>query len=183
MAIVERTIVLTGARAGQTCKLNHGRFHFTDGKLVLRGDGEQIAGLVKILADQYQAYEVGDPRLEAAHGQCDLPEDPEHPDEEPALLGGGQPDGEGTPPEEAGDLGRDDDPNPGEARVRPEGDRHPNPRLDRVREALAHLDHGTDAHWTQEGLPKVAVVARIAKLDDLMRCDIKAAAPDFQHEG
>jgi len=182
MANVTRTIYLTGGRAGQTCDLNHGRFHFTNGKLVLRGDGARVAALVRILADQYQAYEAGSLELEAANGERDIPkagEGTEH------LLGGVRPAGQGTAETEAvaggGADGTADD--PGAERDHTEGDGHPDPRLARIQVALDRLDHGKDAYWTCEGLPKVSVIKKRLKDETLTRADIDKAAPNFQREG
>jgi len=184
MANVTRTVILTGGRAGQTCRLNHGRFQFTDGQLVLRGDGEQVAALMKILADQYQAFEKGSDELEAAtNGEHNLSTTSEQPNPEPPLLGGDQSGGTRPSTEEALDGSGSDGTDEGPTGIHSEGPGHEDPRMDRIRVALAKLDHGKDADWTTEGLPKVKVVARKARLKDITRRDIDKAAPGLQREG
>lgn len=183
MPNVTRTVVLTGARAGQTCTLNHGRFRFKNGKLVLRGDGTKVARMMRILANQYQAFELGSDELEAASGQRDLPEAEEHQDEEPALQRRIQPGREGTPSPSAEQRGGADGTGQGEAGVLPPWNGHADPRVDRIRKALTKLDHARDRQWTNEGLPKVSVVAQRAKLPDLTRREIMRAAPGFNREG
>ncbi|AAT69545.1 gp69 [Alphaproteobacteria phage PhiJL001] len=50
-------------------------------------------------------------------------------------------------------------------------------------EALAKLDHKNDDHWTQDGLPRIEVVANISGIKDLKRGQITDAAPDFVRVG
>jgi len=46
-----------------------------------------------------------------------------------------------------------------------------------VKDAVAGLDHGNDAHWTQGGDPKVEAVSALVG-QDVTRADIAGAAPD-----
>ena len=48
-----------------------------------------------------------------------------------------------------------------------------------IKQALAQLDHNDDAHWTEDGLPRVDVVAGLTGDKGLKRSDITNAAPDL----
>ena len=45
--------------------------------------------------------------------------------------------------------------------------------LDKIKAALATLDHKNDEHWTQDGKPAVAVVAQLAGVPNLKRADLE----------
>lgn len=48
-----------------------------------------------------------------------------------------------------------------------------------ISSALLQLDSGNDAHWTDDGLPRVDVVQTILKDPDVRRKDINEAQPGF----
>ena len=179
MSIVTRILVLTGARAGLTVKL--GMHQFTDGKTALRGSAPDIEALSHWMAINYAAYPEGSQELEAINGQCDLPalakQDAEH-----AVLDRVQPGGEGTPPQEAGDVqpadGAVEGPSDGPV---PEGDGHEDSGLRRLQEALNQLDVMDDGHWVADGRPAVAAVEHFLGYKTT-RSAIAAVAPDFSRE-
>lgn len=49
----------------------------------------------------------------------------------------------------------------------------------KIRDALAQLDPQNNEHWTDEGLPRTAVVQRIVSDQTIKRGDIQAANPNF----
>jgi hypothetical protein len=51
-----------------------------------------------------------------------------------------------------------------------------------IKEALQKLDPEDDEVWTQIGLPRVEVVARLSGLLQLTRAELTDAAPDFNRE-
>jgi len=52
-------------------------------------------------------------------------------------------------------------------------------KLQRIRNALAQLDPNNNEHWTDENLPRTAVVQRIVNDQTVKRGDIQAANPNF----
>lgn len=54
--------------------------------------------------------------------------------------------------------------------------------MDQLNEALLTLDPEDDAHWTEDGLPVVQVVADMVGDEDLTREQITDAAPTFGRE-
>lgn len=48
-----------------------------------------------------------------------------------------------------------------------------------LKAALAQLDPQNDAHWTNDGAPRIDVVAKLAGMPGLKRGDLTAAAPHF----
>lgn len=179
MPIVTRYACLPSPRDQFTGRLG-GKYNFFGGLLKLRGDKPYVEKVMATLVRDYKCRILTESEVD--HGERDLQAPAEQPDEEPALRGRVQQSGEGTPAEDATDGGGDDHAGQGDQRVLPEGNRHPNPRLDRIRKALGRLDRGKDAHWTGTGLPKVAAVAKLARLADLTRADIDKAAPGFTRE-
>jgi len=181
MSIIKRTLVLTGGRAGQTVLLGK-MYQFTDGKIVLNGSSHNVEALTRWMSVNYAAYPEGSSELEAANGERNIPENEEQ-DPVDAVLDGSEPAGEGTPPEEAADgpeadgivEGTSDGPVP-------EGNGHEHSRVDRIKEALSHLDVTKPDHWTAAGLPAVSAVEFF--LDDkISRAELNAVAPDFNREG
>jgi len=53
---------------------------------------------------------------------------------------------------------------------------------EKVLAALAQLDATNDDHWTSDGLPKTAVVQRIAKDETIKRTDIQTVKPGFDRD-
>lgn len=50
---------------------------------------------------------------------------------------------------------------------------------ERIRTALAQLDHDNDDHWTEDGLPRLAVVQKLASDGNFKRADMATAQPGF----
>lgn len=53
---------------------------------------------------------------------------------------------------------------------------------EKIRAALAKLDPENDDHWTTDGLPRMEVVAKDAKITNIRRTDITDAAPEFTRD-
>lgn len=53
---------------------------------------------------------------------------------------------------------------------------------DKIDAALKQLDPANNDHWTDDGLPKTAVVQKIAKDMTITRSDIQAARPGFDRD-
>lgn len=53
---------------------------------------------------------------------------------------------------------------------------------DAILNALALLDPADDAHWNNDGSPKVDVTKTLGELESLSRAEIQAVAPDFNRE-
>lgn len=178
MPIVTKYALLPAPRDNFTGQLGR-KYNFYNGRLRLRGDLPYVDKVMDMLVRDYECRIV-----EAApDGKRDLPEAPESEDQEQALRGGVQSRGQGPSDEASDDGAGSDDAGQGDAGILPDGDGHPDPRLDRVKEAVARLDPSKDAHWIGNGLPKVAAVAKLARMDDVTRRDIDKAAPGFTREG
>jgi hypothetical protein len=52
----------------------------------------------------------------------------------------------------------------------------------KIHEALQLLDAKDNSHWTNDGLPRVDIVAKLIDAPSLSRADITAAAPTFTRE-
>lgn len=52
----------------------------------------------------------------------------------------------------------------------------------KIHEALQLLDAKDNSHWTNDGLPRVDIVAKLIDTPNLSRADITAAAPTFTRE-
>jgi hypothetical protein len=151
------------------------RYQFTDGQLTLTGDTKFVTKVMTKLNRMFGCIITeGTP-----DGERDIPQAAEHTDPEPALLDGVQPGEQGSAEEAAPAEPEPADAGQGDERLHSEGHGQADARLSRLLEGLSQLDAGTEAHWTKDGLPKVAVVGKLAKLDDLTRREIDKAAPGF----
>lgn len=146
--------------------------------------------------EQYKAEQ------EASHGAGEV-----HPDQSgaaaPAVHGDGGPDGAEPPAAPAGDGEGDDDPAAGSQGSVPGGDGHTDPGLPpqehneeqpvdgtpgpvnpnpKLLKAVESLDPENDAHWTGQGLPKVAVVSDAYGEDSVTRKDVESVAPGYDRE-
>ncbi|MCP4900884.1 MAG: hypothetical protein GY906_28285 [bacterium] len=180
MAIVTRTLILTGGRAGKTVRLSK-KYQFRDGKIVLRGPSHKVECIARMLAINYAAFEEGSRELEAAHGQRDLSESPIG-EQEHALSSEVQSEGSGSGAEAAADLDGHGDADSGDSGLRSEGDGHEDSRSYRIREALTQLDMMNDEHWTRTGLPAVKAVEELLG-EPVKRVEIEEATPGLVREG
>jgi len=53
----------------------------------------------------------------------------------------------------------------------------------KIQAALAQLKHGDDSHWTEDGLPRVDVIQKLAHDGEIKRADISAAIPGYVRKG
>ena len=178
MPIVTKVAVLPPGPREKFTGILGAKFRFTNGRLTIRGDHEWVDRILARLVRDYKCTI----EEEARHGQRSVPT-PSVPDPQPALRGGVQPGGEGTPQEAPADGTGGVNAGQGDARVRSGGDGHQDPRLDRIRSALGRLDSTNAKHWTITGLPKVSVVAKLARLEDVSRREVERAAPGFIRGG
>lgn len=139
---------------------------------------------------------------EAADGERDA-QDSQHDPSQGEGDGDVRPDGQGPAPAPAGDGGGDADPAAGTEGGVSGGDGHgdpgippkepapkqpddpqqgavsPNPKL---RKAVDSLDPSNDDHWTNAGLPKIAVVDEAYGEGSVTRREIEAVAPGYTRE-
>lgn len=52
-----------------------------------------------------------------------------------------------------------------------------------IKKALTELDSGNDAHWTDDGLPRIDVIQTLLKDPTVKRKDVNEAAPGFSRAG
>lgn len=176
------TLILTGARAGQTCELM--KYGFVKGRLTLQGDMTALAGVVKYFGRTYKAFPEGSAELafyqaqdaqREAHGERNLQAAPGRGDSE-ASRAGVQPSGKGTPQVPADPGSGTAHAEAGAAGILPGGSGQA-PGMS-ILEALQKLDPKNDDHWTNGGQPFVSVVEKLVG-HPVTRADILAEAPTF----
>lgn len=178
MAIIRRTLVLTGGRANRTCTLH--KWRFNNGTITLTGDEKSVEGEEKFLGRVFAAYAEGSAELAAAQRRDRGDVTPATSAGEPAVQvqGGVQHQQPGPAPVPADDGGRATDTPPGGTGSVPPGDGLEDARAARIRAAVAQLDPAKDEHWTAEGLPRVDVVAQLAGEQSVSRRDLTRYTPD-----
>lgn len=207
--IVTYDLVLTGARAGKTVKLNNK--HFVNGVLRVRGSQEQLEPLVSYLGRTYAAFPAGSPALKAAQA-FDAAEkakrdgvnstDPAAKSGTANGLAGAGANGTSGGTEAGGQgagSGKPVGAEAGAAGVRSNGDGHsdtglgtgqvPQPKqqdenndLTRVRVAVVALDPTVNDFWNEEGKPSVDAVAQALNDQQVTRKMIDAAAGDWTRQ-
>ena len=178
MPIVTKVAVLPPGPREKFTGILGAKFRFTNGRLTIRGDHEWVDRILARLVRDYKCTI----EEEARHGQRSA-QTPSVPDPQHPLRGGVQPGGEGTPKEAPADGTGGVDAGQGDAGLRSERDRYEDARLDRLRTALGRLNPTNPKHWTITGLPKVSVVAKLARLEDVSRREVERAAPGFIRGG
>lgn len=174
MPYLEMTLVLAGGRRGQTCTL--GKFRFTNGAIVLRGDDRTVLGRAKYLGRVYAAFPQGSKELET-YGRGNVPAGDGNGQ---AVSGDGQPGQPGSsPPSADNGSGTTGAASGSGSDVPNAGSGHGNARLDRIKEAVTALDHTNDDHWTGTGLPRVDVISTAVGDPTVSRRDVEQAAPGF----
>lgn len=180
MAInLKRTLILEGHFAGKTVVL--AGYKFTDGEIVIQGPEKDVVGISTYLERSYQAKWKEDP-----DGQHNLHADPEQDAEHP-VSGEVQPDGGRSDTEDAAHSGGDGNPEGGGTERDSEGDGHGHSGVDNgVNEKLAlvvkSLDPDNNSHWTQSGIPMLAVVAKAYGDESVTRKEVEVAVPGFNRE-
>jgi hypothetical protein len=178
-AHVERKLILTGARAGQTCTL--AKFNFVDGALVLKGPITAVEKVSLYLGRTYKAFPEGSRELKEAMGDGVRGEvlAPAGAGGELPVPGGAGAGERGAAPVPAADGGAGSDAAPGAAERVPPGDGHAEPGLHgaagrqrKLAAALAQLDPKNEEHWTQDGHPRLDVIAQLAGLPNLTRAEL-----------
>ena len=186
---VQRKLILTGGRTGQTC-IVYG-YQFVNGITIVRGDSDNISGLIKYMGRSYKAFEEGSAELayyqkldREAHGAGQI-----HPGAQPGrtipLPSGIQPGGgefTPVPPEvSTGPASASS----GAAGLVSGGDGQQDTRDDgKAREqavlaAIKRLDPQNGEHWTVDGIPRVDAVATLLGDPNVTRGLIEKAAPGF----
>lgn len=195
-------LVLTGARAGKTVKLNNKQF--VDGVLRLRGSHEQLAPVLSYYGRCYAAFAAGTPEL-AEHQALDKERlGGQHKVDAPPGSGPAagleRPVGDGstggaTPPG-ATINGAGDGSQAGREGLRPGGDGHADAGLragqvaqqqgqsgtddlTKVRHAVLALDPAVAENWNAEGKARVEAVAAYLNDQTITRRQIDAAAGDL----
>jgi len=187
MASSQRTLVLTGSRAGTTCVL--GKHRFKDGKTVISGDESSIIGETLYMGRVYKAFPEGSPELrfwqEVDSGQREYPSgarrgspesfrsDLRSPGDQAATLSADHSDGaDNSTRGQSGSIpvrdGQQDSGNDGQASDE-----------DRIRQALKSLDPANDEHWTVNGRPRMDAVEAAYGSSGISRGDIERVAPGF----
>lgn len=180
MAIMmKRTLVLEGHYAGKNIIL--AGYRFVNGEIVVTGPEKDVVGITTYLGRCYQAKWKEDP-----HGQRDIHTDPEQDAEHP-VPGEVQPDRGGSVEEGAAHGGGDGDPEGGGTEHHSEGDGHEHAGVDngvnlKLAFALNCLDPDNDTHWTQTGIPMLAVVAKAYGDETVGRKEIEMAIPGYNRE-
>jgi hypothetical protein len=176
MSTTNIVLVLTGARAGQTCVL--GKYPFINGRITLQGDTTAMAGIIKYLGRTFKAFPEGSVELAfyqkgGTGGQCDLQEAPERGHSETAAPDV-QPGGQGTPTFPTGEGSNAVDSKAGAEGLHAERDG----QTPSIEEVLKLLDPHNNDHWTSNGLPRADVVSRLMGRT-VNRGELHAAAPLF----
>lgn len=201
-------LVLTGARAGLTVRLNGKQF--TNGVLRLRGSHEQLEPVLSYYGRTFAAFPFGSPALkeaEARDAAAKAEANGKHQADTAAQSGqadgvaGSGANGAARPPETGGAPNLNSGNNGaqgGGAGVRSSGDGHTDtgvgagqPQqqqqdqasdLNKVREAALALDANVDDNWTPDGKPSVEAVAAALSDPAVSRRHIDAAAADWSRE-
>lgn len=191
---MKTTLHLTGAYAGQTIKL--GSHQFVEGKCVLEGNGVDVDSALKVLGRSYQAFPAGSDELVAAQSRdskvkgptnvnvSSSPADgkPGNPaslvgDHEPARAAGSSEAAVIKPgpllSASAGDTGLvSDGPGTEITGLQPA-------QVKKIKDALALLDPGVDAHWSEAGLPSIEMLVDITKDQTINRAAVSFVAPEL----
>lgn len=194
---ISQTLVLTGALAGQTIKLNGHRF--VDGKLTIVDEGKGLGSLAKYMGRSYQAFVEGSAELEAAlqrdaaNGERDVYGKNERPKHQGNFKV--QPNEQVAEETFADDgVGSDDPANRTEGSVAG-GDGHEDSGVSESTEkqtasgasainsalhmAVSGLDPESDDAWTSAGLPAVSAVEKAYGSGAVTRKMIEEVAPGF----
>jgi len=187
---VQKKLVLTGGRAGQTCVL--GGYQFVNGITLVMGDSDNISGLVKYMGRSFKAFEDGSAELayyqkldkERENGTGQVHAGAQrggHQEVQPGVRQGGT----GPSTVSADDSGGADDAAQGSAGPVPGGAGHSHPgndgprRQQAVLAAIKRLEHTNVEHWTTDGLPRVDAVATLLGDPNVTRGLIEKSAPGF----
>jgi hypothetical protein len=176
--MIKRKLILTGARDGFTGLLSK-QWWAENGVITLVGDQQTVDGLTRYLGRRYQAYPEGE--LDGT-GEIHARPQPRTPDPDAAGLPAQQ---SGPAPLSADHSGRADAPPAATPGRVPGGNGHADTgsraqkQREEIRQAVTRLDPLNDEHWTQDGLPRVDVVAEAVGRADLTRRDLNKAASDM----
>lgn len=196
-------LVLTGARAGQTCVLNGKQF--TKGVLRLRGSRDQLEPVTSYYGRTYHAFPNGSKELKEAQARDHGDNKANSASQSGTANGvqragandhaGGNQAADGAAAHSGGVHGVE----AGSSRVLPSGSGHADAGLRsgqgaeqqqsdassdliKIREAVVSLDPSVDDNWTADGEPAVEAVAHALKDASISRKQIDAAAGDWNRD-
>lgn len=194
-SILKMTLVLTGHYAGQTVVLNGHKF--TDGKLKVQGNSNEVGGLISYFAAAYQAFPEGSDELAAAQKRNKSAERKKKNGTDKVLEGEGSK-SSGARPDESGTVepsersGHDGSEAAAAGSGAAEEDSEPEASVEEplptdtlsveVRKALTSLDPTDDNNWTQAGLPKISAIEPAVTSGELSRALITEAWPGYDRE-
>jgi hypothetical protein len=186
--IVQFTLVLPKTRKKQSVVLNG--LTFKDGEATVRGDGKEIAGVVKYFTRSYQV-EVKPYGASQVHS---TPESGET-DKVPSKV---RQDGTGSEEETAVYIGSDDGARSGSARSGSDRDGYEDSRIstedrfnqsssnqvnpEKLMKVLQGLDPTNESQWNAVGLPKLNVVGELYGSEGVTRKDIDSVWPEFNRK-
>jgi len=177
--------ILTGANTGKTEKFSHVKF--VNGIGEWPGPIDKMAGLINVLAS-FNAYPAGSKELEAAQKR-----DKEFANGPSAILSGqgrgaesgletdkpasGEASGSGATGVEVPAAGSEANGSGEEAgRLASQSQ---DPKTLKVIDAIKLLNPDESAHWSEDGLPLVAIVAELSGVIEVSRKDIETAMPGY----
>lgn len=171
--IINRTLHLVGALAGQTTK--KAGVQFVDGTAVLKGDLGEVDALhhhlrvgYQVITEEERQNGIGTPETDGKDGTIS------------SLAGDVSKDGrtpEGTSDEGSGHA----ETGGGSQGLPSEGDGQGCAEDQLIQDALSQLDPDNDEHWTADSrLPMIAAVAELIPGTQVGRADINRLAPDMR---
>lgn len=187
MAITQRRLVLTGARADKTCVL--GKYQFVDGTTIISGDAVGVEGVALYLGRVYKAFPDGSPELkfwqEVDNGQREHPSGTGTGSTE-SFRGDLRQNGSKAEALPAADIRATDNVDGRAAGSIPVGDGHQDSgehqsqsNEERLRSAVKSLDPGNEEHWTADGRPRMDAVEAAYGSSNINRNDVEKVAPGF----
>lgn len=189
-------LVLTGARENSTEVLQG--LKFINGKAKIEGTDSDINGLCNYFSKVFEAFPEGSEELlkrqgyfnkDDNNGKRESEDSGSDTEEVQRNTESGQ-DGKESAEDGSDIKPTDDKSDPGAERGIPDGDGYEHTRVyprvtitpERIVEVVMSLDADNDDHWTQAGLPAMAVVESRLGTDEILRTDIENVAPKYDRE-
>lgn len=172
-----KLVLKSGAYKGKSVTLNGVKY--IDGQAQLKGNFQQNEGIINYQKKCYQA-ELATDDGKVIDGQRDFQANVAS-EGKGSSGGGDQSDGKGTSKEGSTDGDGSTGNSSGSEGSLPKGNGHENTGMDeKLKTALASLDHAKDEHWTDGGKPLIAAVEGFLGEGGVSRAAIEAAAPGLK---